>query len=443
MSEPNRSDERYDVAVIGAGLAGLTAAARLARRGRKVVVFDKAKQIGGRAVTRVADGYCWNLGAHALYRRAEGARVLAELGVCPSGGVPLGSGQYAIDGGRTHALPAGFVSLLSTSLMGLAAKLELARMLVGIARVDPEPLRTTTLERWLALHVRHEDARRFLRAFVRLTTYTDAPATMSAADAVAQLQAALAGNVLYVHGGWQTLVDALASAACAAGVAIETGTAVRAIEGAGCVQGVRTGDGRRVAAGAVIAAVPPQALLGLAPSALGAPLERAIHALVPVRAACLDLALSRLPMPRATFALGIDRPLYLSVHSAVARLAPEGGAVVHLMRYLEPGASGDGAADEAELEGAMDLVQPGWRGHVRERRFLPAMTVAHAAPVAATGGKAGRPAVDAPAMEGLYLAGDWVGAHGLLADASFASAAAAADACHARASNTLVAARAA
>ena len=41
---------------------------------------------------------------------------------------------------------------------------------------------------------------------------------------------------------------------------------------------------------------------------------------------CLDVALSSLPDKDALFALGVDRPLYFSVHSAYAKLAPNGGA---------------------------------------------------------------------------------------------------------------------
>src|SRR5207247_1465852 len=57
-------------------------------------------------------------------------------------------------------------------------------------------------------------------------------------------------------------------------------------------------------------------------------------AAIPVRVASLDVALSRLPHPGARVAFGIDRPLYFSVHSAVARLAPAGGATIHVARYL-------------------------------------------------------------------------------------------------------------
>ena len=40
------------VAVIGAGLAGLTAAARIAAGGAAVTVYDKSRGLGGRLATR-------------------------------------------------------------------------------------------------------------------------------------------------------------------------------------------------------------------------------------------------------------------------------------------------------------------------------------------------------------------------------------------------------
>jgi len=41
---------KYDVVVIGAGAAGLTAGALLAKQGKRVVVMDREKHLGGRAM---------------------------------------------------------------------------------------------------------------------------------------------------------------------------------------------------------------------------------------------------------------------------------------------------------------------------------------------------------------------------------------------------------
>jgi thioredoxin reductase len=50
------------------------------------------------------------------------------------------------------------------------------------------------------------------------------------------------------------------------------------------------------------------------------------------------------------------------------------------------------------------------------------MTVANAVVDAERGGFAGRPDPAVTSLTGLFVAGDWVGAEGMLADASFASA---------------------
>jgi hypothetical protein len=142
---------------------------------------------------------------------------------------------------------------------------------------------------------------------------------------------------------------------------------------------------------------------------------------VAVYAACLDLGLSRLPEPRHNFALGVDEPLYLSVHSQAARLAPDGGALVHILRYLPPDNQLDKTLLLAELEGFADLVQPGWRSHVRARQFFWKMPITYSEPLARFGGPAGRPGVAVPGFSGLYIAGDWVGPHSVLSDAAAAS----------------------
>ena len=79
-------------------------------------------------------------------------------------------------------------------------------------------------------------------------------------------------------------------------------------------------------------------------------------------------------------------------------------------------------ATRAELEQFLDRLQPGWQTHVVTRRFLPGMTVASSLPRAEEGGLQGRPDIAVPGLSNVFLAGDWVGGEGMLADASAASA---------------------
>jgi phytoene dehydrogenase-like protein len=59
-------------------------------------------------------------------------------------------------------------------------------------------------------------------------------------------------------------------------------------------------------------------------------------------------------------------------------------------------------------------------GDVVVQRFLHEMTVCHALPRPGAG-LAGRPGIDATGLPGVFLAGDWVGPVGLLADAALSS----------------------
>ena len=57
---------RYDVAVIGAGSAGLSAGALLQKEGKKVIVLDRAPYLGGRGMAVPDEGLKLNVGGHLL-----------------------------------------------------------------------------------------------------------------------------------------------------------------------------------------------------------------------------------------------------------------------------------------------------------------------------------------------------------------------------------------
>jgi phytoene dehydrogenase-like protein len=412
------------IAVVGGGVAGLAAATYLARSGKEVHVFEQSHSLGGRAQTKYHEGFSLNMGPHALYRGAKGIEVLRELGIEPRGSVPSVSGAFAVRDGIKHTFPAGAVSLLTTSLFGLSAKLEAGRLLAGLSKIDPAGLMSTTVRDWLDGNIEHEEVKAFMLAAFRVATYTNAPDLMSAGAAIEQLQKAQDQSVLYLDEGWQMLVDQLRDIAAGVGVTIETESRVIAVtrNATGEVNGVRLADGRQLDTSNVLIASAPSLVESIVEDASKTSLARFAEEAIPVRAACLDVALRNLPSPKSTFALGIDQPLYFSVHSAAAKLAPEGCALIQTAKYLTPDSRERPEDVEAQLEKLLDLIQPRWRDVVVYRRFLPDMIVMNSMPLASLGGTNGRPSPEVRDVPGLFLAGDWVGDEGMLVDAALASA---------------------
>ena len=409
-NHPHRDPtEPVDVVVVGSGLAGLTAAATAARAGATVTLVEGPSP-AGRARTAQRDGFLLNRGPHALYDRGPGREVLGRLGVTLDGVHPPKVSVLAWDD-HTAAVPQG-PGILVSPFLGSADKARLARALTRIIRTDPVTVAHLTVAGWLD-SLLPERPREVLATLVRVGTYCADTDVLSADVAVHQLRAAAHG-VTYLHGGWAQLTDGLRAAA----------PGVHRLGGSAAAVGhdadgpyVRLGTTDQVlrARRVVLAPGSPGATAALLPD--GPP--PSWSALGPaVTAACLDLGLRRAPEIRAWF--GVDRPHYLVAHAPGARLAPAGTALVHATRYLRH----DEAIPADEL--AADLHALALRTGITEDdvvmdRYLHRMVVVSASVTPAGGGLAGRPAVDDTGVDGVLIAGDWVGPTGWLADGSLAS----------------------
>jgi phytoene dehydrogenase-like protein len=73
-----KPQETPEVAIVGAGLAGLACARVLARAGRRVVVFDQADAPGGRMRTDVVDGFRLDRGFQVLLTAYPEARLVLD-----------------------------------------------------------------------------------------------------------------------------------------------------------------------------------------------------------------------------------------------------------------------------------------------------------------------------------------------------------------------------
>ncbi len=414
------TNEKTDVAVIGGGLSGLAAATYLARAGKSVTLFERSHLPGGRAVTQRCGEFLFNEGPHAVYKAGQGIKILRELGLKFHGGLVALSG-FGLRDGQLYPFPTQASTLFDNGLLGGADKLELMRVLARVLTLRPDSVAEVPLQVWLDHEVHRPAVRDVIKMLIRVATYTDAPEIQSAGSALAQLRLSLS-SVYYLDGGWQTLVDGLVKAAEAAGVRIMLNARVAAVEHNGAVEGVRLVDKTVIPVSAAIIAGSPSMASALVDGGANPVLRARAESAIPVKLACLDLGLRRLPYPDRKVVLGVDSPLYYSVHSTYAKLAPAGRAMVHVAKYLAPDTPNDPRADERELENLMDTVQPGWRDEVVEQRYLPNMVVMNALVTASGGGLPGRPGLEVPGIDNLCLVGDWVGPRGLLFDAALSSA---------------------
>ncbi|HMB55400.1 MAG TPA: protoporphyrinogen oxidase [Thermoanaerobaculia bacterium] len=123
----------HDVAVLGAGITGLTAAFHLARGGADVVVLEAAGRVGGVIESRRHDTatgrFLFEAGPNTVLdgRPAVGELLAAAgLGDERLSARPAAKRRYVWKRGRLVALPSGPGSFLTTPLFSPVAKLRLA-----------------------------------------------------------------------------------------------------------------------------------------------------------------------------------------------------------------------------------------------------------------------------------------------------------------------------
>ncbi|MFB2554912.1 NAD(P)/FAD-dependent oxidoreductase [Herbiconiux liangxiaofengii] len=263
------ADSHHDVAVIGAGLAGLRAAIRLAHEGYGVVILEAGDAVGGRQRTDEVDGFLLDRGFQVLNPAYPAVRKWADVEALRLRSLPAGvqvrreRGLVAIADPLRQ--PSSIVSSLRSGLITPSGIVGLARWITP-ALIAPRrtlhapdravrdgwdragfsgPLRDEVLEQFLSGVVadsRFDTSDAFVRMLVRLFAL---------------------GSPGLPERGIQALPTQLAARARELSVDIRLGSTVRRVRaGLGGVE-VDVDGADTLRAGSVVVAVGPEAAAGL------------------------------------------------------------------------------------------------------------------------------------------------------------------------------------
>jgi phytoene dehydrogenase-like protein len=435
-----KRQQPLDALVVGAGLAGLGAAALLADAGASTLVLERRPIVGGRAMVVRQEGFALNYGLHYLMggTRSPHFRLLRRIGIADKVATRPMQVQLAFRQryGRLHTVPTTAPALLQSGLLSRRAKWQLTGAMVAIMRARLDNLWYVPLGEWLDRNVGDDPTlRAFLLDTAQVLTFEVDPALLSAAHFIREFRAILSRPgppAVYPVGGWDAITNALQEYVDACGGQVQTRAHVRrlAVEH-GRVAGVETDSGV-IRARTVVLAIPPAELATLldASPVAGLTPDR-VRAIRPTSGIAVDVGFRGLDSRAvATMELPGDAATAGCHSQFEPSLAPADGHLWQLLAFRNAddlaGREDVSRVEEMFLE-RIESVWPGARNNLVLRRALvrPVLTGASH--------RFDQPAPSLLPIEvrdtpGLLIAGDATNAPGELSAPAAESAMLAADA---------------
>lgn len=139
-----------NVAILGGGVTGLTAAWRLSGAGHCVRVLEATPRVGGNVRTELADGWLAEAGPNSFQEASpEISSMIAELGLREERlqASPMAKNRYLVMDGALVAAPAGPGKFFSTPLFSLRTKVKILLEATLSPRSRPDDVAVATFIR--------------------------------------------------------------------------------------------------------------------------------------------------------------------------------------------------------------------------------------------------------------------------------------------------------
>lgn len=422
-----------DAIIIGAGYAGMSAAALLARGGRKVIVLEKSDAIGGRAQSRTDEaGYVWEYGAHShrLAHKGIANDVFKRLGETIDF-LPEAKDAKLIFKGRLWERPEGPAGFLKTPMLSFRARLALLALLIRVKKADPEKWYDRTLQDFYRTSFQNAEVEAFL-PFLGMTVMCPTPDNVSAGEVIDFLQRALKAGVGVgePRGGSAQLFSKLKKHIEGNGEIHLNEKAESIMTENAAVTGVQT-DKAMYRAETVIFAARFPLILNLIdhcelPENVLAYARKIEHS----SALTIDFITEGPVTNIRSGILGVDIPVWARFQSNADNSFAPPGKYLSTWGIMLPwhfdGNPKIVAETEARLKGTISALFPDFMSRVfHERKIVvPVMNGNVLTPAQS---KPHRPDIECLTVKGLYLIGDTVRGDGCSGDISFSSAMKAAD----------------
>jgi oxygen-dependent protoporphyrinogen oxidase len=155
-----------NIAILGGGVTGLTAAWRLSKAGHRVTLLESAPRVGGNIRTERADGWLAEAGPNSFQEATpEIAAMIRDLGLGSERITtePAAKKRFLVQGGRLLAAPAGPGQFFSTPLFSFGTKVKILSEVLQSPRSRPDDVSVAT---FVSDHVGRQVLDRAVQPFI-------------------------------------------------------------------------------------------------------------------------------------------------------------------------------------------------------------------------------------------------------------------------------------
>jgi protoporphyrinogen oxidase/AcrR family transcriptional regulator len=426
-----KEEKQMKVAIIGGGLAGLTASAYLSSESHiEGTLFERSPQLGGRAFTYEKSGFTLNYGAHAIYAldRHIITTMEKELGLSfSSKQVDKRQVMYAKHGELTPA-PLDFVNLMRTDILSTMQKVRFVGEITAIIAQIHSLKNYATLGDYLAQSDADEDVKELWEHLV-CSNFFIAPedARKVSGTVISEYYHNLFLSnrpVNYILGSWAVITNQLKQKIELSGnweIALQEG--VERLHYAN-KQFVLTTKSRELAFDKIIFAMPVQQVVKLLKNTAWEHFLAPYEGNSATEVMVYDIGLSKVAARPFSYISDMDHKMFISDVSATDHtLVPQGGQLLQGIAYLADQFENE---DERrayldqkteQMEQLFDQYYPGWRDTIAVKRVSKKAMVSSVKNIAQN-----RLLPNRVENMPFYFCGDGCVGKGELAERSFSSA---------------------